>query len=51
MPSLLCLLDRHAVERLSVHFDGKVHRGTCKRCRREMVFERGPGWKLSGVAA
>ena len=51
MLSLLCLINRHAVARLSVHFDGQVHRGACKRCGREMVFERGPGWKAAGLAA
>lgn len=49
MSSIRCLFNRHAVGRLSVHFDGSSHRGTCKRCGVAMVFERGPGWRVASA--
>ena len=47
MSSIRCLLNHHAVGRLSVHFDGSSHRGTCKRCGVPMMFERGSGWRAT----
>ena len=47
MSSIRCLLNHHSVERLSVHFDGGSHRGSCKRCNVPLIFERGPGWRVA----